>query len=66
MGLREPVKCRIVRYADLSAGFHWKRATESRHPVDNKKASVMLSSTDDMAAAIAGAGGGRSLGEETE
>ena len=49
------------------AGFQWKRATETKYPVENKKANVVLPNVvDDTAAAIAGAGGGRGLDQELE
>lgn len=48
-------------------GFHWKKGQEEQYPVENRKAAVMLpSAADDTAAAIAGAGGGRGLVEETD
>lgn len=49
------------------SGFQWKRAKEAKYPVENRKAAVMLpNAIDDTAAAIAGAGGGRGLLEETD
>ena len=52
---------------DTVAGFQWERAKEAKYPVENRKAAVMLpDAIDDTAAALAGAGGGRGLMEETD
>ena len=49
------------------AGFHWKRASEAKHPVTQKQADALLQEPiDDTAAAIAAAGGGRGLVQEAQ
>jgi len=49
------------------AGFHWKRASEAKHPVTQKQADVLLQEPiNDTAAAIAAAAGGCGLLQEAQ
>jgi len=51
----------------VGAGFHWRRASEAKHPVTQKQGVALLQEpVDDTAAAIAAAGGGRGLHQEAQ